>query len=168
MRERELPTEDPVALRAHHLLCLLGFRGLGYSPEFTGNMTRIAARLRAHPATRIRLRARPDDICAACPHLAGGCRQDGPESERRSRRRDRAVLSGLRLRSGEETSWREALLGLAQAFSPDDIARVCAPCRWLERGYCAQGLAHLTATGAPKNWSFSPDSPAASSAQRSA
>ena len=167
MKHRESPPRDHIALRAHHLLCLLGFRGLGYSPEFTENMARIAARLRADPATRIRLRARPDDVCAACPHLDGGCRQEGAESEQRSRRRDRAVLSSLRLRSGQETSWTEALLGLAQAFSRDDIARVCAPCRWLAHGYCAEGLSHLIATGAPKDWSVNPDSPAVSSAPRS-
>ncbi len=167
MRQQESATEEHVTLRAHHLLCLLGFRGLGYSPEFTRNMTRIAARLRADPATRIRLRARPDDICAACPHLDGGCRQEGPESESRARRRDRAVLSGLGLRSGEETTWAEALLSLARVFSAGDIVRVCAPCPWLEHGYCARGLAHLIATGAPEDWSVSPDSPPASSAPRS-
>ncbi|PIU52192.1 DUF1284 domain-containing protein, partial [Candidatus Desantisbacteria bacterium CG07_land_8_20_14_0_80_39_15] len=28
-------------IRAHHLLCVLGFQGLGYSPEFIKKMTQV-------------------------------------------------------------------------------------------------------------------------------
>lgn len=51
-------------LRAHHLICLLGFRGLGYSPEFVENMARIADQLRSFPHTVIEIVRRPDDICS--------------------------------------------------------------------------------------------------------
>ena len=51
-----------VRLRAHHLLCMLTFIGKGYTPEFTENYRRIAARLSA--GETIELVTGPDDICA--------------------------------------------------------------------------------------------------------
>ena len=59
-------------LRGHNLLCIQGFVGKGYSPEFVANMTRVVEALGdAAPVTVIDA---PDDLCTACPHLrASGC-----------------------------------------------------------------------------------------------
>lgn len=56
-----------IRLRGHHLLCLLGYRGKGYSESFCVNMTEIYERLRLHPETEIVIVEGPDDICRAFP-----------------------------------------------------------------------------------------------------
>ena len=55
-------------LRGHHLLCILGFQGYGYSEDFVLNMTRINE-LRKTDKTTIKLINSSDDICSACPNL---------------------------------------------------------------------------------------------------
>ena len=59
-----------LVLRGHHLLCLKGFQGYGYSEEFTKNMTEVN-RKRKSENTTITLTNSPDDICNACPNLKG-------------------------------------------------------------------------------------------------
>jgi hypothetical protein len=51
-----------VRLRPHHLLCILTYKGAGYSPAFCANYDRIAVRI-AH-REEIEICAGPDDVCA--------------------------------------------------------------------------------------------------------
>ncbi len=51
-----------VRLRANHLLCMLTYVGKGYTPGFTVNYDRVAARLNA--GEEIEIVSGPDDICA--------------------------------------------------------------------------------------------------------
>jgi uncharacterized protein len=61
----------PVLLRGHHFLCILTYRGKGYSEVFVKNM---AARVEAIRAGRpVKLVEGPDDICRG---LSAKCRQD--------------------------------------------------------------------------------------------
>lgn len=55
-------------LRGHHLLCLQGFQGYGYSEDFTKNMTKIND-LRKLGETTISITDYADDICKYCPNL---------------------------------------------------------------------------------------------------
>lgn len=130
-------------MRAHHLLCALGFRGLGYSPEFVANMTQVVRRLRGGRA-RVALVDTPDVICAACPNLQGGrCR---PASGRRSRvpTRDRRVLRRLGLVSGAELTARQAYALVRERITPEELReKLCAGCRWVGLGYCEAGLTEL-------------------------
>ena len=36
-KNQEDAYSDPLRIRAHHILCIQGFQGLGYSEEFTKN-----------------------------------------------------------------------------------------------------------------------------------
>ena len=44
-----------IYLRAHHILCILQFRGYGYSDEFIKNMQNIMNRLKIEPIIRFYL-----------------------------------------------------------------------------------------------------------------
>ena len=135
-------------LRAHHLICLLGFRGLGYSPEFVENMAGIADQLRSSPQMLIEIVCQPDDICSSCPFLGDrGCQDKGPNSEKRRRGRDRAVIHRLNTKAGDKLSWLEIKKRIRPSISPRDLDEICQDCEWLPLGYCAQGLKELT-TGA--------------------
>lgn len=94
-----------VVLRPHHLLCVQGFRGLGYSPEFVDNMQGVVAALRQR-SVLVRIEVPPDVICDSCPHLVARrvCSRGTPAD------RDQAVLSVLKVRLGVEKPWGEWLI----------------------------------------------------------
>lgn len=139
------PSDLPVIrLRGHTLLCLQGFRGLGYSPSFVENLKRIHQRLLHAPETPVMVLVAPDDVCAACPHRGReGCSLEGPDSEREMARQDGLVLKRLGLSPGTTVAWREVLERIARKISPGDLPGICRQCRWLPLGYCEAGIKAL-------------------------
>jgi hypothetical protein len=125
-------------LRPHHLLCSLGFRGLGYSPGFAANMAAILGTLRDAPETRVALVPEPDSICAAFP-----ADQPCHCGEEAVAERDRQVLAALGMAPGESAAWWDLLRRAARAFAPPDLGVLCATCPWLPLGYCQEGLEAL-------------------------
>lgn len=131
-------------LRVHHLLCTLGFRGLGYSENFVENMSRLVDQLHSSPAALIEITDKPDDICLPCPFLgASGCQQKGSESEERVRNRDRAVIEKLGLTVGLRLSWAEIARKIGTLVNTGDLDKLCQECDWLPYGYCTEGLKNL-------------------------
>ena len=136
--------ENPLPIRAHHLLCMLGFRGLGYSKEFVRNMTRIVRCIRDIPEAAIKLIETCDVICRACPHREDGVCGKSPVQDERPGDLDRAVLAVLGYEVNARTTSGEAYRRIASRIDPADIGRLfCTRCEWRERGYCVSGLAEL-------------------------
>lgn len=129
-----------VRLRGHHLLCMLGYRGMGYSAEYAANMTRVYETLRQKPATAVQIVAGPDDLCAAFPRQLDCHCEDANVRER-----DQTVLTRLRLRTGDELSWQDVLLRIRTDVAPTDISVWCASCPWQPYGLCALGVAIVRA-----------------------
>ncbi len=131
-------------LRAHHLICILGFRGLGYSPDYVANISQIVAQLRSSPQTLIEVVSKPDALCAPCLFLKeGGCQERGPESEEVVRNRDLAVMEKLGLVMGDKITWAEVEEKIRSRVSPEDLDEICQDCQWLAQGYCVDGLKRL-------------------------
>ena len=129
-----------IRLRGHHLLCLLGYRGMGYSRQYVDNMTRIYETLQRIPETPVTIAAGPDDLCAAFPpELPCHC-EDANVCER-----DGAVLSRLGLRAGGCRPWAGILAAIRASVRPDDIGDWCATCPWRPLGVCAEGVAGVRA-----------------------
>ena len=76
--ERNKRAAGKIRLRPHHLLCLAGFQGKGYSEAFVSRMSEVSALLKRRPDTQVCLHTGVDDLCAACPHKTdeGGCDKD--------------------------------------------------------------------------------------------
>lgn len=124
-----------VCLRGHHLLCLLTYKGKGYSPAFVANLNRIAARLAT--GEDVLLVDGPDDVCA--PLLAQGepgkemphcgldriLDRDRRALESVSRLLDRTLGPGMRLTLDPETAE-----SLRAAFATGEIRSACAGCEW--------------------------------------
>jgi hypothetical protein len=143
-----LPIRDETAsvirLRAHTLLCLQGFRGMGYSPEFVGNMAAVHRALAEHPESVVEILDSPDIVCGACPHRRlAGCTLNGSESEHEMARQDHAVLHRLRLRVGDCISWQHILERIHASIHPDELSVICGNCRWLPLGFCREGIERL-------------------------
>ncbi len=125
-------------LRGHHLLCLLGFQGMGYSPEFAANMARIHARLRAHPETGVEIVTGADSLCACFPKDQVNHCGESPVSER-----DARVLERLGLAPGARLPWRDIWKRLQESVEPADIDAWCLSCPWRPYGVCAAGVARM-------------------------
>ncbi len=132
-----------IRLRAHHLLCIHGFRGQGYSPLFVANMARLVDRLGTSPETRVQLVTGADDICSACPHMSGGiCGR----SDQHVDDLDFRVRAKLGLETGYTTSWASILETIRDRIDPFRLEEVCSGCKWLDLDYCTNGLAEVTDT----------------------
>ncbi len=142
-----------VRLRGHHLLCLLTFVGEGYTPAFTRNYLRIAARLSAGEA--IEIVEGPDDICA--PMLGTPDAHCDNES---IRSRDEHALAataeslGIPLEAGSILVLDGERLGrLRAAFADGAIRAACGGCEW--SAFCTRvadegfGNALINAEAAP-------------------
>jgi hypothetical protein len=133
-----------IDLRAHHLLCILGFRGLGYSEGFIQNMSEVVRSLRLNRSPLIvKVIDRCDIICSACPHNKGNECHKEDDSEQRVKSQDLNVAQRLSLEIGDEVSSQELWAMVKERLSPEDLLQICHGCEWLGLGYCIEGLRGL-------------------------
>jgi hypothetical protein len=136
--------DSVIRLRAHTILCLQGFRGMGYSPEFVANMAAVHRTLTEDPESVVELLDSPDAICGACPHRrVAGCTLNGNGSEQEMTNQDHVVLHRLQLRVGDRVTWQEILDRVRAFVHADDLPAICGNCRWLSLGFCQEGIGRL-------------------------
>ncbi|MBW6417740.1 DUF1284 domain-containing protein [Celeribacter sp. PS-C1] len=119
-----------IALRPHHLLCLLTYVGKGYSPAFVAGYDRIVARLSA--GEEIEIISGPDDICApiACD-LTEHCHGTSVISRDARAAQDVAQLLGTEITPGARlTLTPEITAALRAAFATGEIRSACPGCEW--------------------------------------
>ncbi len=136
----------PLEIRAHHLLCMLGFRGLGYSQEFTVKMGKVVEELRSNSALPITVIAGCDVICASCPHNRENKCLRNADSERKAKTQDLEVLQRLGFETGAQMPVGKVWTSIKARLSVRDISEICWDCEWRELGYCAAGLERLETT----------------------
>ena len=121
-----------VALRAHHLLCMLTYVGKGYSPQFAHNFGGIVRRLAGGGGGD--LVDGPDAVCAplcesegACAH----CHSAGVRVRDQRAAQELALLLGRPLGVGSRLQLDGALLArLRTAYISGQIRGACAGCEW--------------------------------------
>ena len=121
-----------VALRAHHVLCMLTYVGKGYSPAFVRNFDGIVHRLAA--GEEACLVEGPDAVCAplcesegACAH----CHSAGVRVRDQRAAQELALLLGRPLGVGSRLQLDGALLArLRTAYISGQIRGACAGCEW--------------------------------------
>ena len=134
-----------IPLRGHHLLCLLTYKGLGYSPAFVERMTAVA--LAIGVGASVRMVVGPDLICRApCPRLglAAGGAPEGLCDEAARARDDAQILTTIHrlypawgglLRSGRVIPDLGRFVGLGRRLLRTQahlIRASCADCAWDE------------------------------------
>ncbi len=136
--------EQPIPIRAHQILCLLGYRGEGYSVTFVAEMSGLVRELREQPERQVRLLTSADRLCQACIHLRrGGCTLGGPDHETHMRRQDEDVLARLGLAPEGVYSWNLIKGRVAASIRSADLPSICTTCPWLHLGWCAEGVEDL-------------------------
>lgn len=112
-------------------MCLLKFRGNGYSPEFIDNMNSIIALL--SDDTPITLKREADCVCRACPNRVEvttenpvGCRFSAKVSGY-----DEGLLRCLELDEGITMRWGKLKKLVIEEIFPANIDKICCGCEWL-------------------------------------
>lgn len=116
---------EVICLRPHHGLCLLNFRGKGYSDEFSRNMGRMQEYLTGNPKTMVRITEGADDLCARCPNRRGSaCTSEHPPLF------DGNVLAKTGFGYGQELTW-EKFSQATRPLSLYQLEETCPDCQWL-------------------------------------
>ena len=137
-------TSSPIKIRGHHLLCMPGFRGLGYNERFVRNLAGIVSAVRENPDVIISLTDGCDDICSACPHIADGRCHKQTDSDEKLKNIDRAFMERLGLKTGEELTARQVYQSITGEITTKDMEHeYCLNCEWWGLGFCRETLCLL-------------------------
>jgi hypothetical protein len=133
-----------IPLRAHHLLCILGFQGIGYTAEFIRNFHKVKRMVEQHPELDIEVVDSCDVICIACPNMQGGeCYRSGLKYNKKVKDIDHRVMEWLCIKPGDRFKAAELYELIKERIKPEDIKEICKGCEWLDLGFCSRGLASL-------------------------
>ncbi|NMD71155.1 DUF1284 domain-containing protein [Bacillus sp. DNRA2] len=131
-------------LRGHHLLCVQGFQGMGYSDYFVVKMNEIVNELRDEeldfPITVV---AGFDNACMACPNRGERVCEASIGSQKHVLSMDIKVLNHLGLMVGKKYQKSKLMELVAMKVKPDDLDFLCKGCSWLQYGVCKQGILEL-------------------------
>lgn len=120
-----------IALRPHHLLCMLSYVGKGYSAAFVANYTSITRRLSA--GEEIEIVSGPDDICQPrltdpSPHH---CFDPGISQRDQQAATALEPILGLPITPGLRFHLNGPLLKRLRAgFRSGETRRACKACQW--------------------------------------
>jgi len=133
-------------LRGHHLLCVHGFRGMGYSPDFVKKMREIVEDIRNEEKDfLIKVVVTLDEACLTCPHHGEATCEASPNSEEHVTSMDRKVIEHLGLEPNGVYLKSEIIKRTAQKVRPDDLDYLCRNCSWLPYGVCKEGITNVRA-----------------------
>ena len=122
-------------LRGHHIFCLLGYRGMGYSKEYVENMTQLHQTLRDNPKTWIQLVKGPDQLCEKYPNSGEYHCQ-----EKHIYDRDSVIIEKLGLEIGQILNW-ETLKRTSETMSYPPISKqYVKPVPGVHMGFVRKGF----------------------------
>jgi len=123
-----------IRLRGHHLLCLLTWRGVGYTPKFTEKFGTIASQINTYKQISIHIVKGKDDLCCT---LDPDTTLDYHCDNQSNLERDQIALQDISTHLS--TSLRidhsfiltlRTLHKLREAFKQGVIRRGCQGCEW--------------------------------------
>lgn len=133
-----------LVLRGHHLLCIHGFQGMGYNPDFVKKLATIVDRIRDEENDfPIKVVTELDDVCQACPNKGENQCEAGFGANEHVFLMDRKVIKQLGVIEGAVYSKSYLLELTAKEIAPDDLDYLCANCSWLKYRVCKEGIANL-------------------------
>lgn len=131
-------------LRGHHLLCVHGFQGMGYSPEFVDRMKEIVEDIRNEEKDfSIKVVVDLDETCSYCPHNGGDKCMASIGSDQHVKSMDRRVLEHLEIKENSSYKKSELVKMTSEKVKPNDLDHLCKNCSWLPHGVCKKGIEKL-------------------------
>lgn len=134
-----------IKLRGHHLICRLGFRGMGYDEIFTKKMSEIVDILNNKQETLIKIVESIDDLCLSCPNRKDdrcftGKKED---AEEHIKFMDKVVIDSLSLEIGKVYSAYEINILTKKHFTIEAFDKLCNDCSWRSYSYCEDGIKQI-------------------------
>lgn len=120
-------------IRAHHLLCIQGFQGYGYSEEFTENMSKVIQNLKSFPNHKIQITTCCDIFCACCPHNIGDKCAESSKSNEKIIEMDVKVLKTIGLPVNTIIEAHDAFQLINNYFKSSNISEICGNCKWKDK-----------------------------------
>ena len=121
-------------IRAHHLLCMQGFQGYGYSEDFSKNMAEIIEILQNFSEYEIEIVAETDSICTCCPYNINGKCQESQGSNDKIVSMDLNVLEKLEISPGSVFKAEEMFKITNKILKTyHDVKEICGNCSWSEK-----------------------------------
>jgi len=131
-------------LRGHHVLCIHGFQGMGYSPEFIEKMSDIVRDMLNEQVTfPVKVVQDLDVACFSCPNRGDGFCNAGEDSDDHVRELDTRVMESLGISHGDIFDKNELIRLTARSIQPEDLDYICEGCSWLSYGVCKEGIRTL-------------------------
>lgn len=131
-------------MRGHHLLCVHGFQGMGYSPEFVEKMKAIVTDIRNDSLDfPIRVVADFDEACGSCPHRGIERCEASHDSHEHVLSMDNKTIQHLGIEKNQLYLKSELVALTAKKVSANDLDYLCAGCTWLAHGVCKDGIEKL-------------------------
>ena len=122
----------PLQLRGHHFLCVLTYKGHGYTEKFCENLTDIADQIKA--GREVVLVSGPDDICAG---LSTDCRSQVKHDCKAMTTRliDRAAVHAVQKHLQRDLTIAnpislEEIASLRTVFLEAHMRTACTICSW--------------------------------------
>mgnify|MGYP001489649416 CR=1 FL=1 len=121
---------DILKIRAHHLLCMQGFQGYGYSDKFVEHMGEVVKYIKDNAQDEIMIVDYCDNICLACKNNIN----DVCTNYKNVNNMDKKLLHKLKLK-GEQVVKVGAVLSLVKEEfqSLQDAYEICGECSWSEK-----------------------------------
>lgn len=122
-----------IELRAHHLLCLPGYKGHAYSKNHANSWERVAKSLKQYPDMRVKIVTGRDTLCTTCPN--------NEKSENRCNEKllallDEKVKSILTLTENVTYKYNELHKSLKEIMTKEKHEVLCGDCHWRTYGLC--------------------------------
>ena len=117
-------------IRAHHILCMQGFQGYGYSRNFIDNMSNVIVEIESDPELSVEVIEGADAICVACLHNKEGSCLRTERADEKARKRDSQVLEKLGLKNGDRIRAKDIFQLTQTRLRCSDIQQICGDCDW--------------------------------------
>jgi hypothetical protein len=119
---------DPIRIRAHHLLCIQGFQGYGYTKGFVLHMERVTYFLRSNPLYYLQIVVKSDELCFECPHDVNGRCIKGSVDE--ISKVDRSVIEKANLDLKHIYTVSEGFSTVNKNLNHEHVVSLCSGCSW--------------------------------------
>lgn len=123
---------DRIGLRPHHLLCLPGYKGFGYTAEHKTNWDFISEILKMERNTQIVITTSQDALCMDCPGGKGvaKCNKEFVLGL------DKKIQEFLGLITHQTYIYQEIMQELFAKMTPQKHEELCSDCGWWKQGLC--------------------------------